>query len=527
MLIEMSSEHELDFQNKTIEKQSVDISNLRSNLTEAIQENTELYDFSAALLLTIDYHFIIQRVNFQAAIFIGYERQQLTHELFSDFITFDSKKIFHKTMQTLLDQKIKQTCEIELLQKGGKKQHVIVESTLLRNNLIRLCLIDITHTQYLLGQIFELEKSLSLVNNLLQYSTDAIASLDNELTVNVLNRSFSALFSSIFSVKIEMGTNIGMVLSDFPDIKEKITSACHYATIGEHASVLLENHQDDAVAYYCYEMDINCFYNQHLKKSAFILRIRSLTEYKLEDKKQHKKQADLALACRTSTMGEMASAFAHEINQPLTALIAYSRSCLYIINDKSNDKTTCQSLLLPLEQMALQAEHAGSIIHNMKNIMQDGNFPVETTNINTLIQETLSILKYELQDVKFKISLDLMENPPEIMTNRIHIMQIILNLARNSMEAMRSVSEAKPELLIETRELNGHIAVHVIDNGPGIPVEFKDSILNTYFTTKAQGTGIGLGVCRSLIEAHGGKLSVHQHTKKGAWFTFTLPLSYP
>lgn len=503
-----------------VQKQHIDLFKLQSELLDLSEENKELYDYNSTPYLTLDYNCCIVRVNFQAAMLLRLERQKIINKPASNFMTFDSKINFKKTMLSLFENKVKQTCDIEILHKNGEKRAVSLECVLIKNKLVRLTLVDKTQILDLLMRIFQLEKSLSLVNNLLQNSKDAIASLDEQLNITVLNHSFSALFSSIFSVKIEVGTNIGTVLFDFQDIKSRIMSACQKSMQGINSSVILENNPEDAI-YYCYEIDINSFYNEYSQKNELILRIRSLTDYKLEDKKQHKKQADLAVACRTSTMSEMASAFAHEINQPLTAIIAYSRACLHIIK---NDKKNATDLLLPLEQMAIQAEHAGKIIHNMKDIMQDGNFHFEKTDINVLIKETLSILKYELQDFKFKISLKLMDEPPEIMTNKIHIMQVILNLTRNSIEAMQHASEEKPELLIESSLHNEYIVIHVVDNGPGIPVKFQDSILNAYFTTKPQGTGIGLGVCRSLIEAHGGKLSVRHPEKKGAWFTFTLPI---
>jgi len=118
----------------------------------------------------------------------------------------------------------------------------------------------------------------------------------------------------------------------------------------------------------------------------------------------------------------------------------------------------------------------------------------------------------------------LMDKLPKLMTNKIHIMQVILNLVRNSIEALESVQESDPKIIIETNHWEDFIQVHIKDNGPGIPKEFKNLILNTYFTTKHKGTGIGLGICRTLIEEHGGKLSIQQHEERGAWFTFTLPI---
>lgn len=172
----------------------------------------------------------------------------------------------------------------------------------------------------------------------------------------------------------------------------------------------------------------------------------------------------------------------------------------------------------------MQTELAGEIIHNMKNFMRDGSISIEETDINLLIKDTISILRYELLDSKLKIDLNLMTRLPKIMINKVHIMQVILNLIRNSIEAFQDDQEKNNQVIIETTQSENYLVVDVRDNGPGIPEAFKDKILKAYFTTKCKGTGIGLGICRSLIEEHGGELHLKEHPGKGAWFTFTLPI---
>jgi C4-dicarboxylate-specific signal transduction histidine kinase len=249
-------------------------------------------------------------------------------------------------------------------------------------------------------------------------------------------------------------------------------------------------------------------------KKELIFRVRNVTNSQLK----HKQQSAIAISSRISAVGEMVSALAHEINQPLAAINAYSRGCLHILKSHPNPQ-----LSLPLEKIAAQAELAGDIIHNMKSFMREGSIYLEETDINQLINDTITILHYELLDSKFKINVRLVDKLPKLMTNKIHIMQVILNLARNSIEALESIQEADPHILIQTNVLNDFVHIHIKDNGPGIAKEFKNLILNTYFTTKNKGTGIGLGICRKLIEEHGGKLSFQEHEERGAWFTFTLP----
>lgn len=262
------------------------------------------------------------------------------------------------------------------------------------------------------------------------------------------------------------------------------------------------------------------------QESVDLCDYKSIAYAKEEEEIKHKQQSEIGLSCRTSAMSEMASALAHEVNQPLTVIATYSRSCLLIMNHDLTKKELKRKLLISLEKIAAQAELAGEIIHNMKNFMREGNFYVEQTDINQLIVDTLSIFNYELVDFRLKIKLNLMDGLPKIMTNKIHIMQVILNLARNSMDACRNTPEITPELMIETTKSEDFIHIHIRDNGPGIPDDYKNKILNTYFTTKRKGAGIGLGICRTLIQEHGGKIQLQEHEGAGAWFTFTLPINH-
>ena len=254
----------------------------------------------------------------------------------------------------------------------------------------------------------------------------------------------------------------------------------------------------------------------HSKKITIEKQIQEMDDLK-------SKIENLTIACRVSTMGDIGSAFSHEINQPLTAINAYGRSCLSILKSQSNPEVICNRLRFPLEQLIVQAEHAGRIVENMMRFVRDCGFHAEETDMNRLIKDTLSMFDSERMDFKFKITLHLMDGLPRMMSNKIYMMQIMLNLLRNSMEALRDANTTEPELTIETRLLNGNIVVSITDNGPGVPIEIQDKVLNAYFTTKREGTGMGLGICRSLIEAHGGTLSVDKDIKKGACFSFTLP----
>lgn len=369
-----------------------------------------------------------------------------------------------------------------------------------------------------------LKNSLNLISNLCQEINDAIAVLDDNYVVKVINSPFKDLFHKVSATPIEVGMNFVKNVPNTHDFKNKLIDACQEAFAGEKTQITIENPIQKSDTYYCYIVRIFPLYNPHYQKNELILRIKDLTAYKLEERTQHKRQSDITLSTKTTAMGEMALAFAHEVNQPLTAIATYSRSCLFLMNRKEDNLELRNTLLDTLEKIALQAELSGRIIHNMKNFMHCGNLQIEETNINLLIKESLAIFNYELYDFKMTINLNLMENPPMIWLNRIHIMQVILNLARNSMEAFQRMIHENPVLTLETNLLDNQIQVQIRDNGPGIPSEFRSKILGTYFTTKASGMGIGLGICRTLIERHGGKFFMPRKEQQGACFAFTLPI---
>ena len=502
-----------------------DISTLRSELVKSKKNYTDFYDFNSSAYVTIDENYIIQSVNYQAAFILGIDRCQLHTKIFLNFIPSGSQDTFINNIEILCDTQCKQTNDLELLQKGGSKREVILESMLIESNLIRLCIVDVTNHRLNRNKYLPLELAFNLTNLLFQQSTDAMASLDSKLYVSILTPSFSELFSMIFATKIDVGMCLIKALADFPDLKLKIINACNEAIFGKKTHVIIENHLNENEIYHCYEICVSSLCNQLTKKNELFLRIKNITETKIQEREHFKQQEAIAQSNRISAMGEMASAIAHEINQPLTAIIAYSRSCLFIINKKWGDKEIHATLNHPLEQIALQGEHAGSIIHSIKNLMRKGNFYTEETNINALIKETTSILSYAMLDFKLKISLNLIDTLPLVVANKTHIMQVISNLVQNSVEALQTASVVNPELLIETSKTDDYIHVHVRDNGPGILSKYKNKILNTYFTTKARGTGLGLGICRTLIEEHGGKLIIKEHQEKGAWFIFTLPIN--
>lgn len=251
---------------------------------------------------------------------------------------------------------------------------------------------------------------------------------------------------------------------------------------------------------------------------AFNTMMHALEEREIKIK-QH--QAQLAHVSRLKTVGEMASGIAHELNQPLTAMVHYIGGC---VERLKQENVSPQIIEVMLRVNAL-AEHAGDIIHRLKNFLRKGELRKEPMDMNALIREVLKLSELELLEAKVEVILHFLDKLPKVNVDKIHIEQILLNLVQNAIDAMRSVEEKARKLTFETL-VDGEnvIKVLVSDTGPGISDDLVDKIFDPFFTTKESGMGIGLSISSSIIETHGGKLTVESNFGFGSRFILTLPI---
>lgn len=448
-----------------------------------------------------------------------FANKKLVHQSFLKFLSSYSHTVLKKHVNILLASNQKQTCELELLLKSGDRRQVTIECTLIENALIHFVITDITKIKQLEFNNFKLNKSLEFMNSLFQNINEAVAYLDEELYFTEFNPLFLREMTVIFATKIAVGMNFFTVLADFDEHKLSLMDGCKKALSGKNVTIIIEN-SGNCENNYSYEIKLKPLYDEGIKQKGLLLAIRNITKYKMQEHVHSIKQANIEHTARRNTMGEMASALAHEISQPLMVITAYSQSCLLKVKDHPvND------LQFPLEQMAIQAEHAGKILHKMKKFMREGELHREAADINILVEEAFSFLRYELIEFKLKINLNLGKCLPKVIIDKIQITQVVLNLIRNSIEAMQNNNQNDAELTIYTSIQNENIIVSVQDNGPGIPVLYMDKILKSYFTTKTQGTGLGLSICKTLIDAHKGKLWFHQKEPSGVKFNFSLPIN--
>jgi signal transduction histidine kinase len=222
-------------------------------------------------------------------------------------------------------------------------------------------------------------------------------------------------------------------------------------------------------------------------------------------------------------MGEMASGIAHEVNQPLAAISSYTQVSLNLINTENPDLVKLAEILYKTQQQALRA---GRIIHRMREFVKSHSKHRSTADINTLIHDAVSLCNAELIHNGIKLTFELENNLPSVHVDHIQIEQVIINLVRNSVDALQNLpAKQQRQLSIHSRlTLNNGIEVRIKDNGPGLNEDQQQKILTPFYTTKTDGMGMGLSISRSLIEAHEGTLHFNSKPGKGSTFYFTLPI---
>jgi two-component system sensor kinase FixL len=248
--------------------------------------------------------------------------------------------------------------------------------------------------------------------------------------------------------------------------------------------------------------------------------IRDLTEHQQTQARLQELQSELVHISRLSAMGEMASALAHELNQPLAAISNYMKGSRRLLADSRDPHRS--KIENALDRAAEQAIRAGQIIRRLRDFVARGESEKRIESLSKLIEEAgaLGLAGAREQGVQLRFHLN--SNYDLVLVDRVQIQQVLVNLFRNALEAM--VQSPQRELIVSnTRVADDMIEVSVFDTGPGIPDDVMSNLFQTFFTTKETGMGVGLSISRSIVEAHGGRMWAEANESSGATFRFTLP----
>ena len=233
--------------------------------------------------------------------------------------------------------------------------------------------------------------------------------------------------------------------------------------------------------------------------------------------------AQLAHAERVWTMGHLTAGLAHELNQPLATIANYTEACdVELTSSESNTRTARLRNYLDLTKQA--ALRAGQIVRRMRNFVRPSASAIAEVEIGSLIHEVVELCRIEAEHTGTQIALQLYDDHATVAVDPIQIQQVLVNLMQNAVQAMREGPVRRRRIEIRTSTSDDLVLVEVIDSGPGIVASDSEEVFEPFYTTKRDGLGIGLSICRAIIEDHGGVIRAESAPSHGANVSFTLPI---
>jgi C4-dicarboxylate-specific signal transduction histidine kinase len=245
---------------------------------------------------------------------------------------------------------------------------------------------------------------------------------------------------------------------------------------------------------------------------------------RLAEMELHKARTELAHATRMTSLGELTASIAHEVNQPLGAVVTNAEAGLSWLD---RHPPNMKEVHAALERIVRDGDRASEVIRRVRTLAKKTDIQMAPLELNEVVSEALALVQHELLSYGVSMRMDLATALPLILADRVQLQQVILNLVLNGIEAMQSITDRARELVIRSDQHDAqHVRVTVTDCGVGISAEHAERLFNSFFTTKSTGMGMGLSICRSIIDAHGGRIWATSNVLHGATIRFTLP-SHP
>jgi C4-dicarboxylate-specific signal transduction histidine kinase len=248
-----------------------------------------------------------------------------------------------------------------------------------------------------------------------------------------------------------------------------------------------------------------------------------ITDRKQSDETNRQQQEKLLLTSRLLTVGEMASTLAHEINQPLAAIASYNQGCVRRLR---SGQWNAEEIAATLEKASAQAERAGQVIQRVREFLRNREPTRTAHDVNDVMSGVAKLVELEAEQAQVELKLKLHADLRPVLMDRIMVEQVVLNLVKNAIEAMKNTDQISRSLTMTTLPSAGDVVeVSVTDQGHGITAESEAELFKPFFTTKPEGMGIGLNICRSIVELHEGRLWFSRNVGAGSTFRFTLPVA--
>jgi two-component system sensor kinase FixL len=358
----------------------------------------------------------------------------------------------------------------------------------------------------------------SVLRSIIDTSPDGIITIDEQGLIE----SFSASAEHIFGYKAAevIGRNISYLMPS-PYHEQHDGYIARYLRTGERRIIgfkrVVRGRRNDGETF---PMELAVGEAIVGGRRMFTGFVHDITRRQEAERRMSELQIELLHVSRLSDMGQLSASLAHELNQPLTAIMNYVQAMRHLLDrDAGAGRPKVEDIM---EKVVAQAARAGQVIRRLRSFVEKGTVEARRENVNRLIEEANALALVGTKEQRVRTTLKLARQLPPVSVDRVQIQQVLVNLIRNAIEAM--ASSDKRELTIETSgDTNGFIRVTVSDTGPGLAQDVLDKLFQPFVTTKSAGMGIGLSICKSIIEAHGGSLWHEANPTGGAVFVFTLP----
>ncbi|MGY2049400.1 PAS domain-containing sensor histidine kinase [Methylobacterium sp. JK268] len=364
----------------------------------------------------------------------------------------------------------------------------------------------------------ELRAREAHLRSILETVPDAMIVIDEQAQI----RSFSAAAVRQFGYAPEEveGQNVSVLMPE-PYRSQHDTYMARYLATGDRriigiGRVVVGQHKDGAT----FPMELAVGEMRSAGARYFTGFIRDLTERRRTETRLQELQSELVHMSRFTALGEMASTLAHEINQPLTAIASYLKGCRRLLQRLQAPEAALLSEAV--DQAADQALRAGQVIRHLREFVSRGEGERHIEGLPKLIEEASALALVGAKECGVRVTFAFDPDAPLVLADRIQVQQVLLNLIRNAIEAMQDAP--RRALRVTTRALpaEGLVEIGVADTGPGLAPEVAARLFQPFVTTKAHGMGVGLSICRTIVEAHGGKIRVESRPGQGTDFRFTL-----
>ena len=363
----------------------------------------------------------------------------------------------------------------------------------------------------------ELAISHAHMRSILETVPDAMVVIDERGAIQSFSAAAERLFG--FAAAEVRGRNVSMLMPA-PYHQAHDAYLDRYLTTGERriigvGRVVVGQRKDGGT----FPMELAVGEVAQDGKRRFIGFVRDLTQRQERERLLHEVQSELLHVSRLSTMGEMASALAHELNQPLSAIANYLRGSKRLLQNSPVDQAPV--IMEAMDKAAEQAVRAGQVIQRLRDFVTRGETEKRIESIKKLVEESTALALVAAKDISVRVSLRL--DPPLdlVVVDKVQIQQVLLNLLRNALEAMQASERRVLDVSTSPAE-NDMVAVDIADSGCGIAPDVASRLFQPFVTTKRQGMGVGLSISRTIIQSHGGEITVEPNPGGGTVFRFTL-----